>query len=136
VDSRSSKEFGIAVNAAAEYPESLAIDPGNIPRAEAMARLDRGLFVGNLWYLNYADRNDCRMTGMTRFGTYWVENGAPQAPVEVMRFDDSLYDLFGDRLEGLTRERELILSADTYGGRSTASHLLPGMLVSGIELAM
>ena len=53
-----------------------------------------------------------------------------------MRFDDSIYHLLGDRLEGLTRERELILSASTYEGRSTASSLLPGMLVSGIELAL
>ena len=136
VDGRSSKEFGSAVNAGAEYPESLAVDAGNIPRADVLKRLDTGLYIGNLWYLNYADRNDCRITGMTRFGTFWVENGLPKAPLAVMRFDDSLYHLLGDRLEGLTRERQLILSADTYGGRSTASHLLPGILVSGIELAM
>jgi len=53
-----------------------------------------------------------------------------------MRFDDSLYRLLGERLEGIARERELIVSADTYGGRSTASALLPGLLVSGMELAL
>jgi predicted Zn-dependent protease len=76
------------------------------------------------------------MTGMTRFGTFWVEDGALIAPVEVMRFDDSLYHLLGDRLEAITHERELMLSADTYGGRSTASCLLPGILVDGIELTL
>ena len=134
VDSRSAKEYGVPVNAGAEYPESLALDAGEIPLSEVLNRLDTGLYIGNLWYLNYADRNDCRVTGMTRFGTFWVENGEVVAPVEVMRFDDSLYHLLGDRLEGITRERELILSAETYGGRSTASNLLPGVLVGGIEL--
>ena len=99
-------------------------------------RLGTGLHIGNLWYLNYADRNDCRVTGMTRFATYWVEDGRPAAPVEVMRFDDSLYHLLGERLEGLTRERELMLSPETYEGRSSASALLPGALVSGIELTL
>jgi hypothetical protein len=58
------------------------------------------------------------------------------APVAVMRFDDSLYHILGDRLEGLTHERELILSADTYGGRSSESSLVPGALVDGIELTL
>jgi predicted Zn-dependent protease len=135
-DSRSGKEYGAPVNAAGEYPESLTMDPGDVPAAESLERLGTGLYIGNLWYLNYADRNDCRITGMTRFACYWVENGEPVAPAAVMRFDDSVYHLFGDRLEGLTRERELMVSPDTYGGRSSASMLLPGVLVSGIDLAL
>lgn len=136
VDSRSSKEYGDTVNAGTEYPESIALDAGDIPRDRVMERLGEGLVIGNLWYLNYADRNDCRITGMTRFGTYWCERGEPVAPVEVMRFDDSLYQLLGDRLEGLTAERELILSPETYDGRSTASSLLPGILLGGIDFAL
>jgi predicted Zn-dependent protease len=112
------------------------MDPGDIPAGEVLRRLGTGLFVGNLWYVNYSDRNECRMTGMTRFGTFWVEDGEIAGPLDVMRFDDSLYHLLGDRLEGLTRERELILATDTYEGRSTASALLPGILVSGIDLAL
>jgi len=65
-----------------------------------------------------------------------VEHGKPVAPLGVMRFDDSLYHLLGDRLEGLTAERELLLAADTYGGRSTDSALLPGALVAGIDLTL
>jgi predicted Zn-dependent protease len=135
-DSRSAREYGLPVNAGGEYPESLAMAPGEVPASEILDRLGTGLFVGNLWYLNYADRNDCRVTGMTRFATYWVEGGRPVAPAEVMRFDDSLYHLLGDRLEGLTRERELMMSPETYEGRSSASALLPGALVGGIELAL
>ena len=136
VDSRSAREYGQEVNAAGEAPESLALEAGDLSVTDLWGRLDTGLAIGNLWYLNHADRNDCRITGMTRFATFWVENGEPVAPVEVMRFDDSLYHLWGDRLEGLTRERELIVSPETYEGRSRASALLPGMLVSGIDLAL
>lgn len=136
VDSRAGKEYGVAVNAAGDYPESLSMDAGDLPAAEVPASLGTGLYIGNLWYLNYADRNDCRITGMTRFGTFWVENGELVAPVNVMRFDDSLYRLLGDRLERLTSERELMMSASSYGGRSTASSLLPGLLVRAIDLAL
>ena len=114
----------------------LRVDAGDLPAADVPASLGTGLYIGNLWYLNYADRNDCRITGMTRFGTFWVENGELVAPVNVMRFDDSLYRLLGDRLERLTSERELMMSASSYGGRSTASSLLPGLLVRAIDLAL
>jgi predicted Zn-dependent protease len=136
VDARSAKEYGEPVNAAADYPQSIALSAGDLPAAEVLGRLGTGLYIGNLWYGNWSDRNACRITGMTRFGSFWVEDGELAAPLAVMRFDDSLYGLLGERLEALTRERELLLSADTYGGRSTDSALLPGALVSGIDLAL
>ncbi len=136
VDARSAKEYGTEVNAAAEYPQSIAVAAGELPSDEVLSRLGTGIYIGNLWYCNWSDRNACRVTGMTRFGTFWVEQGELVAPLAVMRFDDSLYRLLGERLEGLTRERELILSAETYGGRSSESALLPGALVSGIDLAL
>ncbi|PQJ96453.1 TldD/PmbA family protein [Chromatium okenii] len=136
VDARSGQEYGEAVNAAGDAPEALALAAGEMPLTEVLARLDTGLFIGNLWYCNWSDPNDCRVTGMTRFGTYWVEHGEIVCPVKVMRFDDSLYHLLGDGLEALTSERELMLSAETYEGRATDSALLPGLLVSGITLAL
>ena len=52
--------------------------------------LDTGLYVGNLWYTNFSDRAACRTTGMTRFATFWVEDGDIVAPVDVLRFDEAL----------------------------------------------
>ena len=135
-DARAAKEYRAEVNAAGEWPESLAMAAGEMPSDTALDRLDTGIYIGNLWYCNWSDRNACRVTGMTRFGTFWVERGQLTAPLAVMRFDDSLYRLLGDQLEALTRERELMLSAETYGGRSTASALLPGALVSDLALAL
>jgi predicted Zn-dependent protease len=136
VDARSAKEYGAEVNAAAEYPEAIEVAAGDLPAEDALARLGTGLYIGNLWYCNWSDRNSCRVTGMTRFGTFWVEEGQIAAPLAVMRFDDSLYRLLGDRLEALTRERDLVLSAETYDGRSSDSALLPGALVGGIDLTL
>jgi predicted Zn-dependent protease len=135
-DARSAKEYGIPVNAAAEYPSTLTMAPGDLADDAILQRLDTGLYIGNLWYCNWSDRNACRITGMTRFGTFWVDNGTLAAPAPVMRFDDSLYHLLGDRLEALTQHHELRLSAETYDGRSTDSTLLPGALVSEINLAL
>ena len=73
---------------------------------------------------------------MTRFATFWVEGGEPVAPVTAMRFDESIYDALGPKLVALTRERELLLDADTYGQRSTASICVPGLVVDDFTLTL
>ena len=73
---------------------------------------------------------------MTRFATFWVEDGQIQAPVNTMRFDDSLFDFLGPQLEALTREPELLLPGGTYGARQTGSMALPGALLSRFTLTL
>lgn len=131
VSPRSAKEYGIPTNGAGdgEMPESIEVAAGSIPLADVARELDTGVYINNLWYLNYSDRSACRITGMTRFVTFWAENGRITAPLNVMRFDETLYRMLGENLVGLTAERDLILDAGTYGGRSTNSSRLPGALV-------
>jgi predicted Zn-dependent protease len=138
VSARSAAEYQVSGTAAAEDESPLSIDvaPGGLSDNSVLTALDCGLFIGNLWYLNYSDRNAARMTGMTRFATYWVEDGRIVAPVQVMRFDDSLYHLLGDRLLELTVERQFFLDPETYGARSYRSARLPGLLVEGIDFTL
>ncbi len=138
VSPRAAKEYGVPANGAGrnESPESLAMAGGAIPRRDVPAALDTGIYINNLWYLNYSDRNACRMTGMTRFAAFWVENGEVQAPVNVMRFDETLYRMLGDKLVGLTREVELLPDSGSYRRRSTRSMRLPGALVEDFALTL
>jgi len=138
VSPRSAQEFGVPTNGAngSETPESLEMEGGALSRDDVLSELGTGVWVNNLWYLNYSDLPACRMTGMTRFATLWVEDGEIVAPLDVMRFDDSFYRMFGDGLVALTRERELLLSASTYSQRSTVSALLPGALIDGFRFTL
>ena len=138
VSPRTAKEFALASNGAnaAEMPEALDMAPGSMPLADTLAALDTGIYVGNLWYLNFSDRPACRVTGMTRFASFWVERGRIVAPVDVMRFDDSVYRLFGDNLVGLTAERELMVNSDTYRARNVGSMRLPGAVVSEMAFTL
>ena len=129
VSPRSAMEYDSATNAGSEYPCALDLAAGDLPDENILSELGTGLYINNLWYLNFSDRNACQLTGMTRFACFWVENGEIQAPINVMRFDDSVYDLFGTNLLGLTSERDFILNASTYGQRSNSSMELPGALV-------
>jgi predicted Zn-dependent protease len=135
---RSAKEYDVQTNGASagEFPQSLDIEEGEVPSSEVLSRLETGLYINNLHYLNYSDRPNCRMTGMTRFATFWVENGNISAPLNVMRFDETLYRLFGINLIGLTTEREFMLDPTTYGSRSTFSARMPGALIEDFALTL
>ena len=138
VSPRSAKEYGLETNGAnaGEGADSLDVAAGTLAERDALGALDTGLYISNLWYLNYSDRPAGRITGMTRFATFWVERGRIVAPVTPMRFDESIYRLLGDALVDLTRERELLPDPSTYGERQTASARLPGALVSALRFTL
>jgi predicted Zn-dependent protease len=138
VSPRSAKEYGLVTNGAGagESPASLDLAPGPLEEREILAALDTGLYISNLWYLNFSDRPAGRITGMTRFATFWVERGRIAAPVRPIRFDDAVYRILGDNLLDLTRHRELLLDPSTYGARSTSSARLPGALLSGLRFTL
>lgn len=138
VSSRSAAEYGLIANGACsgEYPLSLRMHGGELDEQDVLQQLGSGLYIGNLWYGNFSDLPAARLTGMTRFATFWIEDGQIQAPVNTMRFDDSLFDVLGAQLEALTREPELLLPGGTYGARQTGSMALPGALLSRFTLTL
>ncbi len=138
ISPRTAREYGLAPNGAdeAESMHSMELAPGELPQSEVLSALDTGIYVGNFHYLNFSDRPSARITGMTRFATFWVESGKIAAPLAVMRFDDTLYRMLGTRLERLTHESEWILNNGTYGGRSVETSRVPGALLGGLTLTL
>lgn len=136
VNARSAIEFGEIPNADQENPQSLVMASATLQSENILRTLDTGIYINNLWYSNFSDKNDCRITGMTRFACFWVENGQIQAPIEVMRFDETLYRMLGDNLLDLTQERELIFDNDTYERRSVSGMALPGLLIEDFTLTL
>ncbi|WP_269532253.1 TldD/PmbA family protein [Chitinimonas sp. BJYL2] len=138
ISPRSAKEYGIEGNGASSWESSESMDMagGDLPTAEVLQALGTGLYISNLWYLNFSDRAAGRITGMTRFACFWVENGQIVAPLNVMRFDDSLFRILGSELEALTSECELLVDPGSYGARSSASQRLPGALLRSLNLVL
>ena len=131
ISPRTAAEYGVASNGAGEDEGMAAtrVGAGSLREEDALAALGTGLYVGNLHYLNFSDRANGRVTGMTRFATFWVEDGRIAAPVNVMRWDDTLYRMLGDNLEALTDRPQWILDNRTYGERSVQTSRIPGALL-------
>jgi predicted Zn-dependent protease len=77
--------------------------------------LDTGLYVSNLQYLNWSDRQTDIITGMTRYAYFWVEKAELVAPIDNMPFDESLYRFWDqENLVDLTNFQQFIREVGTY----------------------
>ncbi len=138
INSRTAAEYNIKANGAnlSESLRSPELAAGTLSSNEILETLDTGLYLSNLHYLNWSDRTGGRITGMTRYACFWVENGEIVAPIKDLRFDESLYRFWGENLEALTNFQEFIPETNTYGKRSLGGCLVPGMLVNDFQFTL
>ena len=138
VSSRSAKEYGVESNFAegGEYLRSPRMEPGNLNQENVTKEIDRGLYLSNIHYLNWSDNAGGRITGLTRYACFWVENGEIVAPIETMRFDDSFYRFFGEKLVDVEDKVTVVPEVSTYGQRSLGATTCPGILVDSFALTL
>jgi predicted Zn-dependent protease len=136
--SRSAREYGVPGNAAesAEGLRSPDMATGLLAEADVLSMLGTGLYIGNLHYLNWSDIQHARITGMTRYACFWVENGRIVAPIRDLRFDESLYRVLGTELEAVGATAEWIMRTDTYNQRSLGGSRVPGILVRDFRFTL
>ncbi len=79
-------------NEIGEVPLNIVFDPsGPTQTVEQMiASTERGILVTRLWYIREVDPYEKILTGMTRDGTFLVENGQVRHGVRNFRFNQSL----------------------------------------------
>lgn len=68
---------------------SIRMSGGSASLDELIASTQRGLLVTRFWYLRPVDQRTILYTGLTRDGTYLIENGKITKPVKNLRFNDS-----------------------------------------------
>ena len=144
INSKTALEYGLTSNYAedvnswgmGEYLRAPFMHGGDIKLDERLEKLGTGIFISNIHYLNWSDNLGGRITGLTRYACYWVEDGKMIAPIKTMRFDDSFYNFFGNNLEGVgdnVLSRPVI---ETYDGRNPGETTCPGILVNDFELTL
>jgi len=97
-------------------PLNIFLVPGNKTREEMIASVKRGILVTRFHYINgYIDMPNAVLTGMTRDGTYFIEDGQIKHGIKNLRFTDSMLRAFSS-VRGISRDRQLIPSGwDSVG---------------------
>ncbi len=73
----------------------LVVAPGTKPVSQLIAETQRGLLISRFWYIRNVDQRQTIVTGMTRDGTYLIENGALAGGVKNMRFNQNILAALG-----------------------------------------
>ena len=138
ISSQTAEEYKLNTNYASssEYIRSPYMLGGELKENNVLKKIDKGLYLGNLHYLNWSDNIGGRITGMTRYACFWVEDGKIVAPIENMRFDDTIYNVFGNHLESVTEKNQLIPNVGTYDGRNLGGSYCPGILLNSFSLTL
>ncbi len=79
-------------NEMGEMPVNIVFAPVNDPQTveQMIACTERGVLVTRLWYIREVEPFEKMLTGMTRDGTFYVENGRVQGGLRNFRFNESL----------------------------------------------
>jgi predicted Zn-dependent protease len=78
---------------------------------DLIAGTERGVLITNFWYIRYVNPTDLTLTGMTRDGTFLIEDGKIVAGLKNFRFHDSPLRAFREvaaataPMESITMER-------------------------------
>jgi PmbA protein len=108
-ESSGSASPGSSFSEGGPVPATLVLAGGAAESTEELVRgVTRGLFVRRLHYVNgMLEPRRAVMTGLTRDGTFLIENGKLTRPVRNLRFTDSVLEAF-ERVDGLTRAQRVI----------------------------
>lgn len=94
-----------APNSDGGYPLHPMMEPGDASLDELIAGLSRGLVVTRFHYTNVVNPMETSITGMTRDGTFLVEDGRIVAGVRNLRFTQSILAALSG-VEAIGAERE------------------------------
>ena len=74
---------------AVPFPSNLIMEGGSASLQDLIKGTKKGILVTRLWYIRGVDPQTLLYTGLTRDGTFYIENGEIRYPVKNFRFNES-----------------------------------------------
>lgn len=71
------------------FNRSIVFEGGNESLEEMIRSTERGILVTRFWYIRSVDPQTLLLTGLTRDGTFYIENGQIMYPIKNFRFNES-----------------------------------------------
>ena len=103
-------------------PGNIIMEGGTESIEEMIKSTEKGVLVSRLWYIRMVDPQTLLLTGLTRDGTFYIENGEIKFPVKNFRFNESPVIMLNN-VEAMGRP-ERSISVESY-----RSYLVPPMKV-------
>lgn len=103
-------------------PDAVIMEGGTKSLEELIKGTKKGILVTRLWYIRDVDPQSLLLTGLTRDGTFYIENGKIMYPIKNFRFNESPVIMLNN-LEELGKQER------TVSVESNINYLLPPMKI-------
>jgi len=110
-----------------EAPMNLVFAGGDKSTDEMIRTTDRGILVTRLWYIREVDPYEKILTGMTRDGTFLIENGKIVGGIRNFRFNQSIIEMLSNV--------EMLGAAVRAAGEESFEMVVPPMKVRGFHFS-
>jgi len=114
-------------NELGEVPLNVVMDGDRASLDEMVRSTARGLLVTRFWYIREVDPYQKIVTGMTRDGTFWIEDGVVKCGVKNLRFNQSLLAMLG--------QVEMLGPPQRTAGEESFEMVLPAVKVREFNFA-
>ena len=111
-----------APNLFGPLPLNLFMAPGSTPRNELVGGVKRGIWVTRFHYINPVHPKKAILTGMTKDGTFLIENGSLSRPLMNFRFTQAIPEAFSD-VRAIGETTKLLPGEFAGSNRVPALHL-------------
>ena len=109
------------------FPGNIIMQGGERSTEELVASTKRGILVTRTWYIRLVDPQTVLLTGLTRDGTFYIEDGEVKYPIKNFRFNESPVIMLNN-VEELGRSVRINGGAGVGGGPGIAM-MVPAMKV-------
>ncbi|MEO6549126.1 MAG: TldD/PmbA family protein [Ferruginibacter sp.] len=103
-------------------PDGIIMEGGSASIEELIKGTEKGILVTRLWYIREVDPQTLLYTGLTRDGTFYIENGQIKFPIKNFRFNESAVIMLNN-LEALGKPER------TVSGESDTQAMIPPMKI-------
>ncbi len=103
-------------------PTNVIMAGGSQSLEDMIKSTQRGILVTKLWYIREVDPQTILLTGLTRDGTFYIENGKIKYPVKNFRFNESPVIMLNN-LEALGKPERVVST------ESDQNYLIPPMKI-------
>jgi predicted Zn-dependent protease len=107
---------------AVPFPDAVIMEGGTASLEDLIKGTERGILVTRLWYIRPVDPQTLLYTGLTRDGTFFIENGQIKFPVKNFRFNESPIIMLNN-LDALGKPER------TVSGESGVHAMIPPMRI-------
>jgi predicted Zn-dependent protease len=114
-------------NEYAEAPLNIVMDGDRSSVDDMIKSTERGLLVTRFWYIREVDHYKKILTGMTRDGTFWIEDGEVRQGAKNLRFNQSLVDMLG--------QVEMLGSPQRTAGEESFEMVVPAAKIRDFNFA-